>query len=264
VTTSVLFGRFGAWDKLVAGIIDTNIYKYSCEDFSSADFDAADCIVPLRWEEYAPLRQRPDLTHKFIVPDAAVVALCHDKLALNRALLGSHFAGLIPKLRGPESLELPFVIKPRRGAAGQGCLAIQTAAGRDTHAALLTREDMFAQDYVPGAVEYGMNLLMVDGRMEYEWTHAFHMGREFVMRGQDSQPQRIDLGIQASPAIVALFTALLLWLGYQGIAAMNYKLVDGRVWLMEVNPRPGFTLFRDINRYLPIYRNALARRRAAA
>lgn len=74
---------------------------------------------------------------------AKIAAKVSDKLWLARWLEANGFPAIKTK-SGPDGLEFPFLVKPRKGAGGVGCRLIQSAADLDW------TDDLIAQEYISG------------------------------------------------------------------------------------------------------------------
>ena len=75
------------------------------------------------------------------------------------------------------------------------------------------------------------------------------------MRGQNLNSGRRTY-LQHSE-YVAIFSRMLIELGYVGTCCINYKMERGVPKLLEINPRVGSSLIPDINRYLFAYLRSL-------
>lgn len=259
MSTHIVFGQYGNWCDLVAGTIDRTAYRFVCADFATSDLADADAIVPLSLRDAALLRERhAHLAGKFLIPSACVIDLCDDKQQFNRALSATEFAGLIP----PPGTDYPFIVKPRHGESGGGSFIVADSARAARHAAAIASPDYLCQTVIPGRTEYATHMLMAGGRLLYHSTNAYHMAGDYEVLGQHNRPVREQFGVDAGPATIERFTALLRALDYEGACCIDHKFHQGRVTILELNPRCGFSLFRDINAFLRAYLAALAGRRA--
>jgi predicted ATP-grasp superfamily ATP-dependent carboligase len=254
----IAFGRNGAWESLVAGSIDTDSYAFSCIDFDKFDLRAADYAVPLQVHDAIALRRQYGEEHeKYIIPDAQITALCADKLDFNKAILASDFARMIPPIYDTAKRDFPYILKKRNGASGEGLFIVRNEEDERCCADYLGQEEFFCQAYVPGEIEYTTHMLLVDGDVLYHSTNKYIMSDEFLVKGSAHQPAREMLGTEMEGRVIGELTSLLLSIGFNGTCCLDYKIMDGGIQLMEVNPRVGFSLFRDINRYLEAYIGAL-------
>lgn len=200
---------------------------------------AHDLVVPLTLPDLAQLRAFEPLLARnpLPLPSADSVALCDDKLACNRALAAAGFADSVPEIA--DSLPFPYVLKKRVDAWGDNTHVIANAEQERRFAALLGDPDYFRQAFVPGQREYAAHLLVRDGRIvaaltvEYAFAHDLHK----KCREQPPHYRRLRRATH-----LPLLRGMLAAIGYEGLCCVNYKLQEGRVQLLEINPRFGASL----------------------
>jgi len=254
----VAFGRVGDWENLVRGTIDQSEYAVDCVDFGEFDLALFDYAVPLTLQDSTVLRSRyGDRNPKYILPDVEAAALCADKKIFNETILKSVYGWIIPPMFHKAVRVYPYVLKKRAQLSGVETFVVRNAADEASHAARLGSDEYFCQSYVSGKLEFATHMLLVDGCAVYHSTNAYEMAGDFMVKGNAIQPIRELIGIDIHPGVIEGFSNLLRMIGFNGICSIDYKIFDGRVRLLEVNPRVGFSLFRDINRFLYAYRNAL-------
>jgi hypothetical protein len=249
----IAFGAFPAWHGLIRAALDP---RYSAQfiELDQADLEAFDAVAPLRMEHYGPLERRPDLFgRKFIHPTAEVADLCDDKLALTRFLIAKGLGRFTPALRAPGP-PYPYVWKRRRGHWGRDCHVVM---GPDDETGFdFADQDWFAQALAPGPVEFATHMLRANGEVRYVSTIAYGMPGPMLIRGQDHEPVSIQLH-RGCPFPV-LFGDILSALDYQGTLCFNYKIIDGKPLIFEINPRYGGSLNYDITAYIDAYFGALS------
>lgn len=263
--TRIAFGRCGDWENLVATTLDPQRYSFRCVDFTTFDLSLADAAVPLTLDEAATLRRRFGNHHpKFILPEPDVAALCADKRHFNEAMLAREFRAMIPPLYGAAERRWPYLLKRRDALSGNEIFVLRNAEDEARHAEKLRDDAYFCQKYVPGRVEYATHMLLTEGELRYHSTNLYEMAEEYSVKGSGLAPLRERIGAAVAPTILDALTALLRAIGFNGTCCVDYKLEDGEIRLLEVNPRCGFSLFRDINAYLEAYLAVLAEAAQAA
>ncbi len=254
----IAFGRCSNWEDLVRSTIDPNEYSFECVDFDNFDLSQADYAVPVDLVDAARLRNRyGGRSEKYLIPDARVLELCADKKVFNETILASDFARMIPPIYQTEHRVFPYVLKKRNELSGQKTFVIRHLADERPHIAHLNSDEYFCQAYVSGRVEYATHMLIVGGTVLYHSTNRYEMAEEFSVKGTHLAPARAEPGIDIDHSIIDALRRLLKTIGFNGTCCADYKIVDGRIQLLEINPRIGFSLFRDINRYLRAYTEAL-------
>ncbi len=248
----VAFGAFADWQRQIAAELEPR-FAGSFVDLGAADLDAFDAIVPLQLSHYVALARRPDLRGiKFLHPSPDVAALCDDKRRLAQFLIAKGFGDCVPALR-PPGAPYPYVWKQRRGFFGLQCQVIR---GPEDETGLdLTDPAWFAQALAPGSVEKATHLLRAGGRIRYASTLTYHMGDPMAVKGALRMP--LVTQMKRGCDHLDVFAAILDRLGYEGTACIDYKLVEGRPMIFEINPRYGASLTLDVNAYLDAYLGAL-------
>jgi hypothetical protein len=163
----VAFGDCPNWEKLIRPNLDAR-YGPSFVDLSRVRLAEFDAVIPLQLSHYAPLRRHPELSgSKFFHPAPAVVTLCDDKLKLAQFLISQGFGELVPPLRSAGA-PYPYVWKKRRGWWGIHCHIVK--GPQDESKLNLNDDDWFAQEFVPGEVEFATHILRVGGEIRYVST----------------------------------------------------------------------------------------------
>lgn len=252
----VLFSYHPDWMIEISRHIDHSRFNPSFAPFAHVDLAAFDLVVPLTRHFYHPVRGRADV--RAIVPDAAAVAICDDKLAFARWAVEQGFGAHVPRLLEPGERTYPHILKVRHGEFGAGCWMISGPQDEPVEA---DGDQMFRQEAVPGAQEYVLHLLRAGEDFAYVQTYRYDMGVDLGVRGAGLAP-RACTPVDPGPAL-AVARAMLGALDYQGTCCINYKIDDaGAVRIFEINPRFGGSLVGDITRYLESHVAALDRRAA--
>ncbi|WP_267350890.1 hypothetical protein [Sphingomonas sp. GM_Shp_2] len=244
----ILFGDHSTQAPAIERFVDHARFDVTFAAFDSVDFAAFDCVVPLRVDQIAAARAAGA---RAVLPSAELVAVCDDKLAFNQRVIALGFGDAIPPLLPDPPTTYPYIRKGRRGDFGVGCRMVR-APGEDVPIA-----DSFCQHAVAGAVEYVLHLLRVDGRIRYSLCYAYDMGVTLGVRGAE---QRALSTVPADPgAAYPVCVAILEALGFEGTCCFNYKLEEGRVRILELNPRFGGSLVGEVSAYLEALLGAMRR-----
>ena len=254
----IAFGRIGEWEDVIPATIDTGAYDFACVDFLDFDLDAVDYAVPLTLKDARDLRGRYGDRHaKYLLPSLKAIWQCDDKKIFYQTAVANGFQHVIPPLYSETERIFPYVLKGREAEAGTQVFVIRNAADEAAFSARMSDDAYFCQAYVPGHVEYALHLLLVDGRMLYRSTNVYEMPGEYAVKGLALGPVDAIYGAETDPEVLNTLVKFLRSIDFNGVCCMDYKMVDGRLQILEVNPRVGFTLYRDINRFLPAYEQAL-------
>lgn len=235
----ILFGNHPTQMPAIARHIDHDRYEASFAPFDAVDLSRFDLVVPLRVEQIDAAR-----SGKAVLPTPELVALCDDKLALNRWLIDHGFGDTVPELLGPTPDVFPYIRKTRQGDFGIGCRMIRGPGEDDGD----RDPNVFRQRAVEGPHEYVLHLLRVRGRIRFHVAYAYDMGQPLGVRGAVDRPAAIT---PADPGpVLATCATILDAMGYEGTCCFNYKLEDGALRILEINPRFGGSLVGVVTDYV--------------
>ena len=203
-----------------------------------ADLGAHDLVVPLRTSDALWLAERRETLPRQRLPVCRtdVVRLCDDKLALNQRLIALGFGDHIPALL-PEP-QWPCVLKGRWSTDSAATHLLRDADDARRHAAALQDGAYFCQEAVLDPREYASHLVVQDGRIRQHMTNEYHCRDAlFINGGRVSYTRRLV----RSPHL-PLLERMLAAIGFEGLCCVDYKVRDGRLQLLEINPRLGGSL----------------------
>jgi len=251
----VAFGDCPNWEKLIRPHLDGR-YAASFVDLSHTRLSKFDAVVPLQLNHYGPLRRHSGMQgSKFLLPSSHAVTLCDDKLKFSQFLVAEGFGDVIPGLR-PAGKPYPYVWKKRRGWWGAHCRVVN--GPQDEIDLDLKDHDWFAQELIPGEVEFATHVLRVDGEIRYTSTYVHKMSGGALINGVKDSP--LHSGFMRSCLYLDLFSDILARLEFEGTACIDYKVVRGKPVIFEINPRFGGSLCSDITAYLDAYVGSLQSR----
>jgi hypothetical protein len=251
-TVRVVFGDCPNWEKLIRPHLDRR-YEASFLDLARTHLSEFDAVVPLQISHYAPLRRHSRLRgSKFLHPSAQAVALCDDKLKLSEFLAAEGFADVVPRLRSAGA-PYPYVWKKRRGWWGLHCRIVN--GPQDEIDLDLSDNDWFSQELVPAEVEFATHILRVRSENRYVSTFVHKMAGARLVNGVNDSP--LHSGFMRNCIFLDLFSEILARLEFEGTACFDYKVVNGRPIIFEINPRFGGSLCSDITAYLDAYVGSL-------
>jgi predicted ATP-grasp superfamily ATP-dependent carboligase len=244
----VLFGHHRRLTAQIAHRIDETQFTPSFAALDRIDTTRFDAVIPLRTEHYAAI---PSHAPNCILPDAGVVALCNDKLALRNRLAALGFASVLPReVMGPR--DYPCLLKPRHGEFGAGIRVLNCPEP--------VPEGYFLERLVPGAREYALHLLVSKGLVVYHQAIRYEMDGEGLIRSETCVPKALHLA-DAKP-FLAWAAGLVKTIGYEGVCCFNFKVFEGQPMLFEINPRFGGSLIYDVTRFVRAYCEEVDARRA--
>jgi hypothetical protein len=200
---------------------------------------AANCdlVVPLDMlGVLAANHYRPLLNQQIIpIPEKSVAILCDDKSAFNHRVIGLGYSENIPQMGA--DLNLPFMLKKRISASSNHVHRVCSEEDRSHFHEQINSPDYYCQLMVPGSTEYASHVLVKNGRILFDLTLKYLYDCEFPIKGKNPSTTTI---VQSRH--VRLFERILNDISYSGLCCFNYKELNGRAMIIEINPRFGGSL----------------------
>jgi hypothetical protein len=245
---SILFSQHYGWEQATRKGFAGLAHKLHFAPLAQADLSRFDLIVPLSLADALFLRSQPEhiRAHAVPLPDEACSALCHDKPRLNDVLIAAGFGAHVPPMGA--DVAPPFVVKPAHGENSDHCLMVPDYAAILRLGNTLDQPGLFRQAAVRGNVEYATHFVIKDGRLERELSVAYHHDAPLYIKDTASPSGCVRvLGRCPDPQTL---TAMLRAINYNGMGCANFKMADGRLQLLEINPRIGGSLMEYFATFL--------------
>jgi carbamoylphosphate synthase large subunit len=254
---TILFGPKPEWVNPIQTRLDPAKFRgvFRELDDNATSFDEFDCVIPLRLEDYEPLRARLKNGHtKFLIPSEDVVALAHDKSKWNEFLQNNGFGQFVPEIYD-DYVFYPFIYKKRQDDWGSNSRIIYSPEEASAFEHTINRDEYFKQEYVIGNIEYVVHILAVEGRVRYALCYEHGFDSAYFIKGKWAS---YTSWRELETPFMEVFASILEKLNYTGTCCFNYKIANGVPKIFEMNPRYGWTLTLEVNAYLDAYLNALA------
>jgi len=253
--TKVLFGTHKAFVAEVEDYIDKAQFEPKFSLSKGSDFSKFDCVVPFQISDYAFLdAQGPMAGEKYYIPGRDVVELCDDKLNFNLEMSAAGFSDFIPPVLDKRERHFPYIIKRRHDENGHNSFIVHDPDDEVLLKNFLDSDDYFCQTCVGGRDEYAAHILMVNGVIHYHrMVHHVMDADIFVKGGAEGTAKPIASHLFEDNPHIDTFGSILKRLNYNGLCCIDYKITDDVPKILEVNPRIGFTVCRDINNFLEAY-----------
>lgn len=213
-------------------------YKVEFGDITCESIKKFDVVVPLAPQDFDSLRRSSGRSckNRISVPSEESAQLCHDKLALNEALIRAGFAANIP--RTGRELTPPYILKKRMGWWGVDCHVIRDLKDEQTFSQQINDPAYFCQELIHGRTEFATHILFMGGRIVKALNVMYEFETETPIKGQS---QILYTVIHRCPYL-KLFAQMLRAIDFEGLCCVNYKVERGRPLLLEINPRFGGSL----------------------
>ncbi len=206
---------------------------------TESSFRQYDVVVPLTLSALEEARRyRPLGSSSLPLPTAESVRLCEDKYELNRALIKAGFGQYIPAMTLGPGLAPPYILKKRTGSWGKECDIIHSYEEEATRHDRLMSPDYFCQEFLPGPTEFATHILFGKGKVVKALDIKYLFDTDMPIKGRN----KAILLVVHHCSHLDLFSQMLRAIGFEGLCCINYKIVKGRSFLFEINPRFGGSL----------------------
>ena len=146
--------------------------------------------------------------------------------------------------RVPEDLRYPVIVKPTSEGGKNGITVVPDAAGLDAAVAEARESDskgtgILIEQYLDRGQEYSVEGLSFRGEYQViQITEKISSGPPHCVELGHSQPAELDSAVKHRVRD-AVAEALALTGFENGATHVEIKVIDGEVWLIEINARPG-------------------------
>lgn len=235
----ILFSKKDDWEPAIRDGFRHTGHQLSFEDFSLEQIKNHDFIVPLKIKDIKFLNGiRPVIINNPIpTPTWDSVCICDDKEKFNKALSENNFGAYLPKQANASNY--PYILKKKIDEWGSNSHIILNADEEGKFAKELSSSEYFTQQLIHCRSEYATHLLYSQGRCVNSLTIEYKFETEFYVKGKD-RPLSIKKALHTQ--YLSVFSAILDLIDFEGLCCVNYKIIDNRPILFEINPRFGGSL----------------------
>ena len=234
----ILFSNKKDWERGIKRGFRFTRHEVAFNDLSTCDLHHFDLIVPLTIRDanhLSEMRNRIE-DNPIPIPDMDCIALCDDKIAFNQALINSEFRGLVPRVGG--NLEYPYILKKRIDEWGSNSHIITDAQTEQLFSEKRVSPEYFSQELVPGHHEYATHILFIKNTVICSISNKYVFDTEMPVKGKDT----VLYTRTCRCPFLDLFSSVLMYIGFNGLCCVNYKVRDNAPLILEINPRFGGSL----------------------
>ena len=237
-TMKILFSTKPDWEADIRSGFASTEHEVAFADFATANLGNHDLVVPLTVQALHELHARRDFIARnpIPIPSEESIALCNDKLLLNESLVANGFADCIPRVGLFQAY--PYILKKRIDEWGANSHIVDAPHAEIELADKISDIDYFRQEYIFGHIEYTTHVLYMQGHIACSTTFEFVFDPDIYIKGRD--PDR-DRSICDCPYLDP-FARILASIGFEGLCCFNYKVLNGKPLVFEINPRFGASL----------------------
>ncbi len=234
----ILFPPGHDWEGRIRAGFASTPHEIAFADLTPDNIRQYDLIVPLSIADLYLLHGFGEAVRKnpIPIPSPESVALCDDKLLLNRTLIASGFGRNVPRLGAGQ--RYPYMLKKRVDTWGKNTHIVTGPAEEAALSGKLSAPDYFRQECVPGRNEYTTHIVCRNGRIVRALTLKLRFDQEPFIRGRDEDSGRSACDCR----FLDLFERILGSIGLEGLCCFNYKIMRCEALIFEINPRFGASL----------------------
>jgi hypothetical protein len=213
-------------------------HKITFDELTYENVKKNDLIVPLSLYDIRLLIMNPELTRDNPIPMPTMESLdiCDDKYLFYETLTEKGFEKDMPRIG--KALKMPYMVKKKVAYMGLNCYIIDTPEKETQYKAEINDPDYFCQEIVLGPKEYATHLLYIGGKFVSVLNVVYTFPTATYVKGRD---KFICTKLCRCPHL-ELFSKMLDAIGFEGLCCFNYKEIDGKPLVFEINPRFGGSL----------------------
>jgi hypothetical protein len=247
---NVLFSANEEWAEIIGKSFKHTGFKVDFKPFNPLEFKSYDLIVPLCIPDLKVCMANRELLEQqsVAIPSDESMEICNDKHTFNDFMIANGFAAYIPNVEKP--FQYPYILKKNIDEYGKYTFIIKNPEDERIHFDDLRDEAFYCQELVPGKYEYAAHIIFRGGKIVSDLNIRYTFEHEHYIKGKE-----VYVCKEVFPSShLELFTDILNKIGFEGICCFNYKEVNGRPMIFEINPRFGgsltdyfFSMMRKLN-----------------
>ncbi|MDB5145676.1 MAG: hypothetical protein JWQ66_4389 [Mucilaginibacter sp.] len=225
-------------------------HKIDFNAFTPENIKNSDLVIPLNIDDVRTLQKSQHLIKNNLIPTPGleVINICDDKYVFSKTLIEKGFKDVIPKIG--DELPLPFMLKKKVTSGGNSCHLISNPEQKQQFIKQINSPDYFCQEIIEGTNEYATHILFKDHKIITSLTIKYIFYNGVPINGKE---EFVCTNI-SSCAYLDTFSSILDAIGFEGLCCFDYKVVDNKPKIFEINPRFGgslstyfFTFLRRLN-----------------
>jgi len=227
-----------SWKKNILLAFRYTPYKIDIGSDNTRCFSDYDVIVVTSINDLLKLEaHRKNLDHSLIpIPSPESYLICHDKGLFYQHMKKNNMSMFIPEYA--KNSDYPYLLKKRIDSFGRNTLYIENESSEMEIIRNIEMKEYIKQKYISGNIEYSTHILMINSKIVYHLTvkHIFDTSKPIF--GKDL-PTKREL---CSTIYIDIFVKILNSIKFNGLCCIDYKVVNNRPTIFEINPRMGGSL----------------------
>ena len=234
----ILFSGYLEYEPAIRGGFNRLPHAVRFGAISAESFSQVDLVVPFFSSELLQIDKwsTSPVRSPIPFPSEECISLCDDKCRLNQMLINTGFERHVP--RTGSGIEPPYILKKRHSVWGKESRLIRDRSDEWRVLAQLSDPEFYRQEIIPGRREFATHILFTEHKIVKSLTIMHEFENDTSILGQQLPLYHV---IHRCPYL-DLFAEILRRIGFQGLCCIDYKVVQGRPYVFEINPRFGGSL----------------------
>lgn len=220
---------------------------------------ASPYLLPIDIEEQFLVADHKELLGEYgirvLISSVETIEILNNKEKFSDKMEELGIASLTP--RTMDEPETPCIIKRLDLNFGREAHIYMTPEELSSHGPL--RQNEICQEYIAGNTEYTAHILASKGAVIHEQLIEHTHLKDIYVQGIESDPVS-SIPLPCPPELKRTLEGILKAFEFSGICSVDFKLKEGALKVLEINPRVGASLGTDdklFSEFLSVYRNLL-------
>jgi hypothetical protein len=234
----ILFSAKPAWEKNIRFGFHATRHELTFSEFTQENIMNNDLLVALTMRDLKYLSHHHSLlrNNPIPIPSLEAINICDDKYLFNQTLKEKGYGMYLPKVGC--NLSYPYILKKRIAEDGDNCYIIANPDKEKNFENLIADPEYYCQEIIQGRTEFATHIIYKEGKILSALNIKYVFNENIPIKGKNKFIYR---KICSCPHL-DLFSDILQSIEFEGLCCFNYKMIDSRPSIFEINPRFGGSL----------------------
>lgn len=177
-----------------------------------------------------------------LIPTKSMIETFANKLAFSCYVNDNNLSLMTPKIYTIDNIVYPCIIKRTNLNNGNGCNILNNE--NDLKKYLNSNKKYVIQNIIYDNIEYTTHCICHNGNILWHVTYVYKLDSQCTIKKGYVDSHKYEI----SNIVLSELQSFLLPIKYQGPCNIDYKVIDGHIMVMEINPRFGGSLMIEDNR----------------
>ena len=230
----ILFTKKPSWEIQLNRIFRFLPHTLSFAEFNPQIITEYDLVIPLFIEDVLYLNTVRHLLKNdnlIPIPSTECANLCNDKYVFTQKLIDAGFGDYVPQIN--VNFSYPFFIKKKVDIGAVNTYLIENEEQELTLLNSINPDEYFRQELIKGDHEYATTIFFKNQRIIRSITLEDFFERDCSIKNKDDNT---GVKMHGHCPYLDLFANILISIGFEGICCFNYKIINNRPLIFEINP----------------------------